>query len=531
MRASPPPTPPAPAVDPLAGLARPEALGVTPGAAPVTRIETHLSVILLAGDRAFKRVKPVDYGFVRATSLGDRRRICFAELSRNPMAGDLYLGVRPVLTGPDGPRLGARLAADAPTPEGVVDYVVEMRRFDPANEFDRLLERGALPAPALDGLADLIAAAHLRAPRRTAGAAATRSTLNNVAETLARATADGASADGASADAVAQWRTASLAVWEARRAQLDARSRHGRVRRCHGDLHLGNVCLWRGAPRPFDAIAFNDALTDIDALYDAAFALMDLARLGGIGPATRFLNRYLSVTRDYSGLSAAPLFASLRAAVRAMTSLLGGDAEGGRRFLALANRALTPGPRARLIAVGGGSGVGKSTLAGMLAVDPAIVGAEALWGAAHLRSDVARKRLVGVAPEQPAPPEAYAEAVSDQVLARLAADAGRALRAGAVTVVDATFLPGAWRVRIADVAARAGARFDGVWLEADAETRAARTVARAAGVIQDPSDAGPEIARAQRPQRPTEPGWRAVSAVGAPEAVAAAALAALRAPG
>ena len=45
----------------------------------------------------------------------------------------------------------------------------------------------------------------------------------------------------------------------------------------HGDLHLGNLCLWQGRPVPFDALEFRRGRwRSIDVAYDFAFLLMDL---------------------------------------------------------------------------------------------------------------------------------------------------------------------------------------------------------------------------------------------------------------
>ena len=49
---------------------------------------------------------------------------------------------------------------------------------------------------------------------------------------------------------------------------LEARRKTGKVRRCHGDLVLRNICLLDGVPTPFDCIEFDDALATIDVLYD-----------------------------------------------------------------------------------------------------------------------------------------------------------------------------------------------------------------------------------------------------------------------
>src|SRR6185437_8108892 len=96
---------------------------------------------------------------------------------------------------------------------------------------------------------------------------------------------------------------------------LDKRRSAGKVRRCHGDLHLRNVCLHDGAPTLFDCIEFNDEFACIDVLYDVAFLLMDLIQRGLDEHAALLFNRYLDLTGDNDGLPALPLFLSARAAV------------------------------------------------------------------------------------------------------------------------------------------------------------------------------------------------------------------------
>ncbi len=104
---------------------------------------------------------------------------------------------------------------------------------------------------------------------------------------------------------------------------LESRRRAGFARRCHGDLHLGNILLENGAPVLFDCIEFNDALSEIDPLYDLAFLLMDLVFRGRREAANRVLNAYLDEAARtfpsslWSGLAALPLMLSARATVRA----------------------------------------------------------------------------------------------------------------------------------------------------------------------------------------------------------------------
>ena len=61
---------------------------------------------------------------------------------------------------------------------------------------------------------------------------------------------------------------------------LQARERAGLVRRCHGDLHLGNIVLIDGVPVVFDALEFDDRIATGDVYYDLAFLLMDLIDRG-----------------------------------------------------------------------------------------------------------------------------------------------------------------------------------------------------------------------------------------------------------
>ena len=99
--------------------------------------------------------------------------------------------------------------------------------------------------------------------------------------------------------------------------RLDKRRAAGKVRHCHGDLHLRNICLFDGKPTLFDCLEFSDSLASVDVLYDLAFLVMDLEHRGLAQFANRVLNRYLDRSGEDDGLAAMPLFLSLRAAIRA----------------------------------------------------------------------------------------------------------------------------------------------------------------------------------------------------------------------
>jgi predicted kinase len=243
------------------------------------------------------------------------------------------------------------------------------------------------------------------------------------------------------------------AAVDERAPTLAARAAAGRVRRCHGDLHLKNLCLWRGRVTPFDALEFDEALATIDTGYDLSFLLMDLWHRLGRAAANRVLNRYVARTGDAGLAGALPPWLSLRAAIRAHAE---GGGVAGLEYLALAEAALRPAAP-RLVAVGGLPGTGKTRLARALAPD---LGAAP--GALVLRSDEIRKRRHGVPPEQRLPASAYAPAENAAVFAELAALAGEAVRGGHAVIADAAFLRPEERAAIE--AAASGAPFRGLWL-------------------------------------------------------------------
>jgi len=454
------------------------------GGNPVERIDTHISTLFLVGERVFKLKKAVHLPFLDFTTLAARHAACEAELAINRRtAPDLYLRVAAITREADG-----RLAFDGAG--AVEEWVVAMRRFDQSTLFDRLSDAGRLDTDLIDGLTDAVAACHAAAPIRTDKGG--RAGIARVADSnrAALLSASPAILDQAEIDALD---SATRAALDRLSPLLEARRESGLVRACHGDLHLGNICLVDGRPTLFDAIEFSDDYSCIDLLYDLAFLLMDLDHRGQRGLACRVMNRYLDRTGDYDGIAALPLFLSLRAAVRALvlatTAVATGDPTtrerlktDARTYLAAA-RAYLISPPPRLIAVGGLSGSGKSRLGRDLAP---LLGVP---GAVVVRSDAMRKQLLGVPPDHRLGPEGYDEAVTDRTYRAVEQTCARLLAAGIPAIADAVFAKPDQRAAIEAVATAATLPFAGFWLEVAPEIAAARIVARRPDV----SDATPEI--------------------------------------
>jgi aminoglycoside phosphotransferase family enzyme/predicted kinase len=471
----------------------------THGGAAVDRIETHSSIIFLAGERAYKLKRAVRFDYLDFSTCARRHDLCEAEVRLNRRtAPNLYRGVLPVTRQRDGSH---QLCGDG-TP---VDWVVEMARFPQEGLLDRLATTGQLDLQLMPLLATAIATFHQSADHRTDHGG--RAGMSWVIEGNAAGFEEFGrpSVDPETSRRVIEHSRREL---HHRTDLLERRRELGFVRQCHGDLHLRNIVLLDGQPTLFDGVEFNDEISCIDVLYDLAFLLMDLWRRQLPRHANVVWNRYLADTDDLTGVSLLPLFLSCRAAVRAKTSATAASLQhdGARRgelhatageYLAMAERLLRP-PRTSLIAVGGLSGSGKSTLA--LALAP-IVGA--VPGAVVLRSDEVRKRLCGVAPLEPLGPEGYAPQLSQRVYATLAERAIPILRSGHSTIVDAVYAHASDRQAIERAAAEASVPFIGLWLDAPESTLVTRTEHRR----NDASDAGPAVVRMQRTQDTGDITW------------------------
>ena len=481
----------------------------THGVEFVLRIDTPISHVFIAGSRTYKLKRAVKRNFVDYSTLEKRKTLCEREIDVNIVhAPQIYKGVVPIVRTVEGLQLGGQGEA--------VDYAVEMSTFDPEQAFDRLANAGALDVVHIRRLADTVARLHTAAPmmRSYGGSGEVGETIEQVAGAIAEAPAG-----SKLAKEVAAWQAAAEPALAAMARRIDTRKRHGFVRRCHGDLHLGNICLFNGVPTPFDAIEFSERIASIDILYDLAFAVMDLLHRGMLAHANVLVSRYLNVTRDYSGLALMPLFVSLRASVRAMVAASNDDPDIGwqeaRARLEFATNCLGLRPRPQLIAIGGLSGSGKSTLA--QAIAPELPG---LCGAVAIRSDVCRKRLFKTSPEEPLALDAYTPEVSTRVYRIMQKDAARALRAGVSVILDATFIDGDENRSLERIAESAGADFTGLWLSLDLDVLQARIGMRGA----DASDATAAVAAAQWERVSASPAWTVLDAVGTPEEVAKKAL-------
>lgn len=439
----------------------------------VEQIETHISIVLLVADRAFKIKKPMDFGFLNFTTLAKRKFYCAEELRLNQrLAPDLYLGLIPVCGSLEHPRL---MLDDPSEPCQPLDYLIEMRRFEQDALLDRMLGAHKLTMAHMAELAEKMAAFHA-----IAAIADNSQELGNAdviyapveqnfdqIQALAEHIPD---CDLHRLDTLRRWSENSFTRL---RSRIQQRKADGFVRECHGDMHLGNIAFIQNEIVIFDGIEFNQEFRWIDVMSELAFLLMDLdfRRLDDFG--SQVLNRYLEITGDYAGLALMTFYKTYRAMVRAKIAafrlaqpnlsaadkqLIGDEFHA---YVALAERYTLQ--NCEFIAITYGvSGSGKSQASDIIARQ---------FAAIRIRSDIERQRLF---PEPKLGGELnqgrYSPAASEQTYDHILELAGLVAQSGFNVVLDATYLGQHPRRMVRNVADSLNKPFVILAMDTDQET-------------------------------------------------------------
>lgn len=402
-------------------------------------IETHISWVLLTGQYAYKIKKNIQFDFLDFSTLEKRHFYCEEELRLNRrLAPELYLQVVPITGTQEQPQING---------DGeVIEYAVQMKQFASNQLLSDIADQGRLNATIIDQLADLTANFH-----RHARADISSSRYGTVAEIHHWFLGNFAHIRPLLKDERFLQQLLRLEQWGEQELLknsplMEQRKRQGFIRECHGDLHMGNIALIDNQVTPFDGIEFNLSLHWIDVISEIAFAVMDLQQRGMAHFAYRFLNRYLSQSGDYQGLTLLRYYLVYRALVRTKVALLRWqqhknpqDLREAENYTNLAENFSTPKPPL-LVITHGYSGSGKSTFSTKLAET---------FGMIHLRSDVERQRLL-TTPNQNANKEVnqgiYSADKTRLIYQKLADLAATMLSAGFPVLIDATFLQAKQRI-------------------------------------------------------------------------------------
>ncbi|MBP2703911.1 AAA family ATPase [Microbispora sp. RL4-1S] len=439
--------------------------------------ESHVAVVIMLGDHAYKIKKPVSLGFLDFSTREARRAACHDEVTLNRrLAPDVYEGVADVL-GPDGQPC---------------DHLVVMRRMPRERRLATLVRAGEPVEEPLRQVARMIASMHARSPRdpridEQGGRAALRSRWS---DSFGQVRA--LPAAPVAPETIEEIERETWSFLDGREPLFAGRVTGGRIVDGHGDLLAEDVFCLDDGPRILDCLEFDERLRFVDGLDDAAFLAMDLERLGSPRLAELFLRWYAEFSGDPAPSSLWHHYVAYRAFVRTKVSCLRDgqgdqDAAGEARLLAeLTLRHLRAGA-VSLVLVGGLPGTGKSTLAAALADR---------LGYTLLSSDRVRKELAGITPDEraaaPFEEGLYRAEWTEKTYAELLSRAERLLGLGEPVVLDASWIDTAQRAAARGVAGRTHSRLVALRCAALPQVTAARLAGRTGGI----SDADQAVAAA-----------------------------------
>ncbi|MBX6320621.1 MAG: hypothetical protein IRY94_02220 [Rhodospirillaceae bacterium] len=295
-----------PLAEKVAALGQPSAY--PEGTAAVEAIETHWSWVFLTDAHAYKLKKPMRQPFFDFTTLAARRLNCEEEVRLNRrLAADIYLGVVPL------GRIGDRLVLGAE--DGIVDWLVRMRRLPEARTLRSLIESRAVPAAGTARLADTLGAFYARAERAAAPPddylRRFAADIDEIAAVLATA------AYGLAADAVAAAVAAARALLADNRAALAARAASGAIVEGHGDLRPEHVYLLEDGPRVLDCLEFSRTLRTVDPVDELSFLALECERLGDRAPGATLLAAWERASGRPAGNGLVAFYTAYRALLRA----------------------------------------------------------------------------------------------------------------------------------------------------------------------------------------------------------------------
>jgi aminoglycoside phosphotransferase family enzyme/predicted kinase len=424
----------------------------------VAVLQTHISVVFLAGSFVYKIKKPVNLGFLDFSTLELRRHYCEQEVRLNRrLAPNVYLGVVPAALTPQGVRMEAEGEA--------IEWVVKMNRLSPEATLEKRLLRGDIDGASVAALAQKIATFHKTAERGPAIApfASFDAVVRNVRENFEQAA--GQVGVTLSREVFGRLQVLTEETLIQLRPLIEDRAARGVPCDTHGDLHLDHVYLFPDKEPPddlaiIDCIEFNERFRYADPVSDAAFLVMDMAFLGRRDLADVFAHAYFLAAHDEPGRALLPFYTAYRAAVRGKVEgfelaekeipadeRAAVEARARGHWLLALSELEEPRRRPCLVLVGGLPGNGKSTLARGLAER-----ARCRW----IRSDEVRKELAGVQGRAGVAFShgIYADEWTDHTYAECQHRAEKLLFEGQRVIVDATFREEKRRRAFLDMAAR-----------------------------------------------------------------------------
>ncbi len=275
----------------------------------VSVVQTHISIVFVADEFVYKVKKPVNFGFLDFTTLEKRKYYCNQEIRLNRRLSEgIYLDVLPVRSD------GERYTLGGGSGE-VVEYAVKMKRIPDEKLMKSVFDSGDLTEDHLKMIAQALSSFHMDALRtheidRYGKPDAFRVNTDENFEQVEKYI--GVSVQENEFDALKRW---TDDFYRSNRDLFFKRIEQGRVRDCHGDLHMEHICFTEPLSI-IDCIEFNNRFRYSDTVADIAFLLMDLEYHGGKDGAAILWNFYKELAGETDRNSLLTFYKVYRAFVR-----------------------------------------------------------------------------------------------------------------------------------------------------------------------------------------------------------------------
>jgi hypothetical protein len=278
---------------------------------PTDRIElvqTHISLVFLTDNYVYKIKKAVNFGFLDFSTMEKRKYYCEREVELNRrLAADIYLAVLPVTVDNGTVAIGGK--------GRIIEYAVKMRRLPMECVMIRLLRENRLSGEMVERVARRIALFHAEAggSSQIDKFGSTEIIRNNTDENFAQTQKYvGKSITKSQYDTI---RTFTEDHLNNRSDLFQRRIAEGKIKDCHGDLHLEHICITEPI-RIFDCIEFNDRFRYSDTAADIAFLAMDLDFHGRRDLSQALMEAYVRFSGDKGVLDMVNFYKVYRAYVR-----------------------------------------------------------------------------------------------------------------------------------------------------------------------------------------------------------------------
>lgn len=253
-------------------------------------VQTHISYVLISKEKVYKIKKPVDFGFLDFTTLEKRKFYCEQEIVLNSrLTPEIYEKV-----------IEIRKKGDDYYFNGdgeIVEYAVVMKKINEDYSLLNLLKQNKVKKDFFKKLAEKLYYFHEKYP---APYELAKKSIENMKITTDENFSQTEKYINITIekDVYNELKEFTNNFYKEYEELLFRRIEEGRIKECHGDLHLQHIIKENDKIFIIDCIEFNDRFRIIDVANEIAFLSMDLDYNNYKEFSEYFIKKYIEISDD-----------------------------------------------------------------------------------------------------------------------------------------------------------------------------------------------------------------------------------------